>query len=269
MEQNHSPNSPRDAAIDAVASFTPAELRPRMDGWTPERQRLFCETLADCGLVREAAAAVGMSAQSAYQLRRRTAGRAFAMAWDAALFLARQRLIDMALERAVDGNTETLTKDGEVLGEKSKKDVRHLLATITKLETSQNSKLMASTVADEFEEFLDCMEADANRAFAVAAVIEGEPAKEEQPAASRAAEFLAAREPDDMFGRLRTQEAVRRLSRRRTYSSRDPFEHMAQGFTPETLDDWDEIMEWEAEERAGGGVSPISEALAAQARGAK
>ncbi len=268
METNHSLISPRDAATDAVASFTPADLRPRMDGWTPERQRLFCETLADCGLVREAAAAVGMSAQSAYQLRRRAAGRAFAMAWDAALYLARQRLIDMAIERAVDGNLETITKDGEVLGEKSKKDVRHLLATITKLETSQIGNQMARTVADEFEEFLDCMETDANRAFALPANVEDEAASPEIHQ-SQIAEFLGAREPVDHFSACKHEEAIDRLSRGRTYARCDPLERIAGGFIPESFDDWDDIMKWEADDRASGGVTPIDQALGEASRGAQ
>src|SRR5688572_11146358 len=49
----------------------PVRLRWRQDGWTPARQRQFLEELADCGIVKEAAARVGMSAKAAWQLRRR------------------------------------------------------------------------------------------------------------------------------------------------------------------------------------------------------
>ncbi len=103
MEPNQSP-ARLAAASEAVASFSPAPLRARIDGWTPEKQRLFCETLADCGLVRDAAAAVGMSPQSACALRRRAEGRAFGLAWNAALYLARHRLMDLAIARAIEGN---------------------------------------------------------------------------------------------------------------------------------------------------------------------
>ena len=51
--------------------FTPAKLRRRHDGWTPEKQTAFIEALAESGCVDESARRVGMSVQSAYALRRR------------------------------------------------------------------------------------------------------------------------------------------------------------------------------------------------------
>jgi hypothetical protein len=36
-------------------AFDPVEVRARVDGWTPDRQREFVEALADCGVAREAA----------------------------------------------------------------------------------------------------------------------------------------------------------------------------------------------------------------------
>jgi hypothetical protein len=170
MEHNDSPKpapttplTAFEAASTVMATFPPAVLRQRIDGWTPAKQRLFCETLADCGLVRDAAAAVGMSKQSAYVLRRRRDGKAFALAWDAALYLARQTLTDEMLERAMDGNKDTITKDGEVIGERRKQDVRHLIAAITKLENRQTGQAGMLMVAADFDDFLDCIEADGNR----------------------------------------------------------------------------------------------------------
>ena len=49
--------------------------------WTPRRQVAFLEALRDGASVRAAAAGVGMSRQSAYNLRRRLAGTAFDRAW--------------------------------------------------------------------------------------------------------------------------------------------------------------------------------------------
>jgi hypothetical protein len=154
------PAIPYEAAAQVVAAFPTARMRTRADGWTAERQRAFCEALADCGLVRDAAAAVGMTAQSAYRLKRRAEGKGFALAWAAALLLARQRLIDLAIERAMDGNSDAYFKDGELVGERRKKDVRHLLAAITKLENAQSGHVLIDAIADEFDEFLDCMEAE-------------------------------------------------------------------------------------------------------------
>jgi hypothetical protein len=62
-----------------------AAPKPRHDGWTRLRQRLFLEELADCGIVTHAAARAGMTRQSAWRLRRRSEGTPFAQQWDEAL----------------------------------------------------------------------------------------------------------------------------------------------------------------------------------------
>lgn len=139
---------------------TPSPVQ-RHDGWTPERQRQFCEALAECGNVERAAAAVGMSRETAYRLRRRTGGRAFALAWDAALLLARQRMIDDVIDMAFDGSIERHFRDGKLVLEKRRRDPRALLTTIERL--GSNKALgtpPAMAVAADFEEFLDCMQAD-------------------------------------------------------------------------------------------------------------
>lgn len=62
--------------------------RMRRDGWTPERRWRFLDSLAAGIDVRRACAAVGMSREGAYRLRRREP--AFARDWDSALQSARQ-----------------------------------------------------------------------------------------------------------------------------------------------------------------------------------
>src|SRR5438309_11143806 len=69
----------------AAPDFDPVPLRYRVDGWTPARQRGFIEQLAETLNVEAAAALVGMSPQSARELRRRPGAEGFAAAWDAAL----------------------------------------------------------------------------------------------------------------------------------------------------------------------------------------
>ena len=54
----------------------------RRDGWTAERQLAFLETLASARSVSRAAAAAGMSRESAYRLRDRRDGALFAALWD-------------------------------------------------------------------------------------------------------------------------------------------------------------------------------------------
>lgn len=110
---------------------------PRADGWTAQRQRDFLEALASCGSVGAAARRVGMSRESAYALRRRADARGFAQAWDAARLLAAEHLVDLAWDRAVEGELRPLVYHGEVVGEVRHYDNRLLLGLI-----AQNRKVL-------------------------------------------------------------------------------------------------------------------------------
>jgi hypothetical protein len=57
----------------------------RKDGWTPARQLRFLDMLARTRSVTRAAAAAGMSRESAYRLRKRDPDGLFAAAWNRAL----------------------------------------------------------------------------------------------------------------------------------------------------------------------------------------
>ena len=59
--------------------------RTRRDGWTVERQLGFLVALARTRSITRAAAAVGMTRESAYRLRARPNGALFAAAWDRVL----------------------------------------------------------------------------------------------------------------------------------------------------------------------------------------
>lgn len=123
-----------DTEFDAPEPYDPADYRwvpvrrvPRYDGWTEEKQRRFIETLADTGLVGHAAKAVGMSRESAYQLRRAGHGAAFARAWDAARRHAAGLIEDIAFERAIQGvELEVYNDAGEVVGARLVHDNRLL-----------------------------------------------------------------------------------------------------------------------------------------------
>lgn len=118
--QSPAPQSPAPQSFAAaLASFTPTQLqRPRSTGWTPDRQRKFIEALASSACVTEAAANVGLSATSAYNLRRRPEAEAFRLAWDAAIDFAMRRLVDAALARAVHGVAVPVFWKGEQVGER-------------------------------------------------------------------------------------------------------------------------------------------------------
>jgi hypothetical protein len=132
------------------------------NGWTIERQRAFLEKIAQCGNVERSAGMVGMTRQSAYAFRLSTAGRAFDLAWDAALLLARQRMIDDTYELAFEGSVEQIYRDGKLVQEKRKRDPKTLLATIERLGTKAAlGSAPTKAIAQEFSTFLDAMEADA------------------------------------------------------------------------------------------------------------
>lgn len=97
------------APFDA-ASFDPQEFewrpvprRPRADGWTPDVQRTFIRALAETGMVEQAAREVDMSVQSAYRLRHAPGSESFARAWTVACKAAADRVLDLAFQRAIEG----------------------------------------------------------------------------------------------------------------------------------------------------------------------
>ena len=100
-----------------TTSLEPLRLTSvRHDGWTGEAIAKFLETLADTGIVLEACDAAGKSSTAAYALRRREP--LFGEAWQTALGIARDRLADTLLGRAIEGNVERIIKDGVIVAEK-------------------------------------------------------------------------------------------------------------------------------------------------------
>jgi hypothetical protein len=137
------------------------DVRPgydqREDGWTPERIAIFLNRLAEWGIVSDAAEAAGMTRQAAYALRNSAKGRAFQLAWRAALLLARRRLADDLMSRAVNGQVDQIWRDGQVWRERHRQDNRLGLALLTRLDRiAAESDLdpAATIVADEFEQFV-------------------------------------------------------------------------------------------------------------------
>lgn len=99
-----------------LPTFTPVPRRPRHDGFTPARQRQFIEALADYGSVDAAARGVGITAVTAYQLRRHPQAESFRQAWEAALDLGVQRLEDIAMDRAINGVEVPVYSYGKLVG---------------------------------------------------------------------------------------------------------------------------------------------------------
>jgi len=125
----HEPQPPVPSNVEGPLINQPAT---RHDGWTGEKMAIFCETLAETAVVAEACDQARMSLSGAYAARRRNP--VFAAAWDAALTIARERLADTLLGRAMEGNVEQIWRDGVVVGERHLLDNRLGLALLRRLD---------------------------------------------------------------------------------------------------------------------------------------
>lgn len=136
--------------------------------WSLPRQRAFLEHFAQSGSVSRAAAHVGVSPRAAYDLRHRRDGLLFAVGWGAAVLLARLRLADLLLERAIDGVEEVAVRtgcaeDGSAEIRRRKYDGRLGMALLTRLdrmageaaEADLHEAALHRAVAQDFDSFLD------------------------------------------------------------------------------------------------------------------
>ena len=109
------PTAEQPAATTGIPDFDAllAPRRIRVDGWTVTMQRDFIRTLAETGCVSHAAKAAGVSRNTAYAMRHRAAHATFAVAWDVAIQIGRKRLLDIAMERAIEGKQVPVWYRGE------------------------------------------------------------------------------------------------------------------------------------------------------------
>jgi len=126
------PNRRRPPTPAPVAEPVPAprRARPRHDGLTPERQRLFFETLAATGCVSHAADACGLSKQALYAHRNRDDCPAFRAAWQVAVRCAINLLADHAIERAIAGVEEPVFWQGTQVGTRRRYNDRLTMALL-------------------------------------------------------------------------------------------------------------------------------------------
>ena len=122
--------APRTDAGDLPASSHEPSTSHRHDGWTPQRQAAFLEALAATHSVSAAAREVGMSRQSAYRLRARLRGQPFDCAWEAAFRTAYDALLEVAMERAINGVEVPHFHDGTLIHLSRQHDERLTLALL-------------------------------------------------------------------------------------------------------------------------------------------
>ena len=134
MEQHPTSPEPQGDPTAAFEANLPAFTgdTTRRDGWTPFARRLFLQVLAETGRVSRACEYVGLSRTSAHNLRNRDS--LFGAGWDAACLLARNPLADDIYEKGMDGVTDTITRNGEVVAERHRYDGRLSMAVLNRLD---------------------------------------------------------------------------------------------------------------------------------------
>ncbi|MEM8696705.1 MAG: hypothetical protein AAGE05_11850 [Pseudomonadota bacterium] len=222
-----------------VSSEEEAKLRWRTDGWTPERQRAFVVMLSLTGSVKAAAEEVGLSRESAYHLRRKPEGRLFARLWDAARLIARDRLADEAMERAMNGTTETIVYRGEETGRRLRHDNRHLQWTLARLDREvsrfEDSAAPARRAASAFDALADALGAGPEDAGAMLAILDETADRPERAAVNDEKALIA------QF------EKARELLR---IAHTDPADIDISDLDPGESDGWTDVQ-WERAERSG------------------
>ncbi len=139
-----------------LSAFVSPDPATRRDGWSPERKLRFLDHLAARGNVRAACAAVGMTREAAYTLRRRDA--LFARGWAAALVLAREAGVEALADKALDGIEEEVWYRGELKGTRRRFDARLLLAHLARLDRLvEETNHQAADDAARFDELLACL----------------------------------------------------------------------------------------------------------------
>ena len=114
--------------------FDPVPVKPRHDGWTPERQRGFIDRLVVTGSVAKSARAVGMTPQSARSLRTHKGAASFSRAWDRAQESGRSYQIDVGLARSLVGDRIPIVRHGRCVGEKLRYDNRLTISVLNALD---------------------------------------------------------------------------------------------------------------------------------------
>jgi hypothetical protein len=137
--------------------------------WTAAQMRAFLEVLAETGLIGEACDSVNKSRRSAYNLRFRDQGRAFALGWEAALLVARATLADMLMERAIKGYSIKTRRDPETHETETVRiDNRCGMGMLRRLDAmtgwgvapqAGSDAALARIIAQDFWRFLELVEA--------------------------------------------------------------------------------------------------------------
>ncbi len=187
---------------DDYPAFLPA---PASYHWTPKLQRDFLESLATNGSVKISATKVGMSPSAIYQLKHRAAGAAFKLGCAAAVLIARGRLVDELLDRAIWGYDETAElqrEEGRSFARRRRIDSRLGLAMLARLDkmveapAEAGEDRLAQLIASDWPGFLALFDAAAAAQDAAAPHDAGSAGDQPGPLAAALAVWLAGRAAD-------------------------------------------------------------------------
>lgn len=111
------------AALIPTPAFQPVPRNGKASasrGWTPARQASFIAHLAATGSVTLAAKSCGLTRAGAYALRAAPGAASFAAAWDKAVQIGISALKTEAIDRAINGTTETVWHAGKQVGTRTR-----------------------------------------------------------------------------------------------------------------------------------------------------
>jgi hypothetical protein len=117
-----------------------------------DKQVRFLEALALWGSARAACRNACVSHQTVYRHRR--ASRDFALAWDAAVLVARPQVEEVLADRALNGIEEVVYYHGEEVARRRRYDSRLLLAHLARLDRAEESNDILD-VAHDFDAALE------------------------------------------------------------------------------------------------------------------
>ncbi|HEX6374618.1 MAG TPA: hypothetical protein VFZ91_02750 [Allosphingosinicella sp.] len=216
MEHNQNGLTPEAATDEPASPFhdgrRPGGSRPRPPDDTPDRQCVFLDALARCGVAADAARAAGISRDTAYALRNSAEGAAFALGWQGAILISHGRMSDELESRALNGVVDRIYRNGELWGERHRHDNRLAMAVLTRLDRQADGlgegAATARAIAREWDQFLDIVEDggdDAGEFLASRAAKERDLAEEARTTAAGEAGVRAA---DDLYHSLETFERL-------------------------------------------------------------
>jgi hypothetical protein len=143
-----------------LLAFTPVPVRARADGWTPRRQYFFILGLARGFTPARAAALLGMTRKTAYELRRKPGAEGFVRAWDAAVARARERHMaargPSLAERALHGEWHPRLYRGRLIGWTHRPANARAMGLLKRLDR-QIERLPPGTDAANLDAYLDTL----------------------------------------------------------------------------------------------------------------